>query len=353
MGLTTVRPDIEQGTNGEPIRKPCTNGDQYIKKSDRHAYTSEPCPPVRSMERSPPMARKPDHAIVVDNYAEYRDDILAFAEGKYNFLIVIGRTGVGKTESVREIVGDHLVFDGQPSAWQMYQDIYNERPPTIVLDDVSAKFFRDPTCQSFLKALTDTRPVKTLRWPTSSAAKAGLDSSFETTTRVVVLTNKWDTINEHVRAIESRAFIIVFDPTPEELHFEVGRRGWFHDQEVYEFVWQHRGFVTRPDMRAYRRIAEQKQAGRPWRKRALEMLIGNRRLREIAKLLDDRQYTSNNQRAIAFVKQGYGVRSVYYKMLQEFRWYQRVDPNAEPPRLTAVSEGNGWQRHVAYMRDLQ
>ena len=86
------------------------------------------------------------------------------------------------------------------------------------------------------------------------------------------------------RTIESRAFIVVFDPSPEELHFEVGRRGWFRDQEVYNFFWEHRRFITRPDMRAYRRIAEQKHAGRPWRKRALEMLIGDKRMQEIAKL---------------------------------------------------------------------
>jgi phage N-6-adenine-methyltransferase len=333
--VAIVGPGIQGGTNGEPIRKPGTNGQLHSEKTDRQVCTAAPCPPVRSTQRSPFMGRKPDHAIIVDNYAEFRDDIKAFAEKKYNFLIVIGRTGVGKTETVKEIVGHHLVFDGEPSAWQMYQDIYNERPPTILLDDVSAKFFRDPTCQSFMKALTNTRPKKTLRWPTSSAAKAGLDPSFETTTRVVLLTNKWDTINEHIRAIESRAFIMVFDPTPEEVHFEVGRRGWFDDQEVYDFVWDHRGFVTRPDMRAYGRIAEQKQAGRPWHKRAVEMLIGNRRLQEIAKLLADRQFTSNKQRAKAFVERGYGARSVYYKLLREFRWYKSVDPNAEPPKLAS------------------
>ena len=67
------------------------------------------------------------------------------------------------------------------------------------------------------------------------------------------------------------------------------------------------------------------------------MLIGDKRLREIAKLLDDSQYTSNSQRAAAFVEQGYGVRSVYYKLSKEFRWYERVDPNAEPPKLPAAS----------------
>src|SRR5580704_10282071 len=99
--------------------------------------------------------RKPDHAICVSSYDELRDDLSAFNERKYNFLIIIGQTGLGKTETVREIVGQHFVFDGQPSAWQMYQQIYATRPPIIVFDDVSEKFFRDPTCQSFVKALTD------------------------------------------------------------------------------------------------------------------------------------------------------------------------------------------------------
>ena len=29
-------------------------------------------------------------------------------------------------------------------------------------------------------------------------------------------------------------------------------------------------------------------------------------------------------------------RSVYYKLLREFRWYKSVDPNAEPPKLTTL-----------------
>ena len=284
------------------------------------------------------MTRKPEHAIVVDNYEEFRDDVGTFAAGKFNFLIVIGRTGVGKTETVREIVGPHLLFEGRPSAWGFYCQLFLFRHATVVMDDVSPAFYREPTCQSLLKALTETRRTKTLVWQTAAAGLGkAAPNAFHTESRVVVLSNEWATLNEHIRAIEGRAFIVVFEPTPEEVHFEVGRRGWFNDQEIYDFVWQYRRFITRPDMRAYRRIAEQKAAGRPWRKRALEMLIGDKRLREIAKLLDDSQYTSNSQRAAAFVEQGYGVRSVYYKLSKEFRWYERVDPNAEPPKLPAAS----------------
>jgi hypothetical protein len=153
----------------------------------------------------------------------------------------------------------------------------------------------------------------------------------------VLLTNQWQTIGEHVRAIESRACIIIFDPTPEEVHFEVGRRGWFYDQEIYDFVWEHRKFITRPDMRVYRRIAEQKQAGRPWHKRALEMLIGDQRMQAIAKLLDDPRFRSNNTRAEVFVAMGLGSRSTFYLLLKEFLRYPAVSPHAEPPKLRAAN----------------
>ena len=279
--------------------------------------------------------KKPDHAIVIDNYAEFRDDIQAFADGKYNFLIVIGRTGVGKTETVQEIVGPHhVLFESKPSAWGFYRELYRNRHATVIIDDVAVAFFRDSVCLSLLKQLTNTKPVKTLHWPTGQTGEdKAIPSAFDTESRVVLLTNDWESVNEHIRAIEGRAFIVVFDPTPEELHIEVGRRGWFHDQEVYDFIWEHRRFITRPDLRGYRRIAEQKQAGRPWHKRALEMLIGNKRLQQIALLLDDPRFKSNNERAAAFVEQGLGVRSTFFRLLQEFRWYNRVDPNAEPPKL--------------------
>ena len=254
----------------------------------------------------------PDHAIVVDNYAEFRDDIRA----SYRLTIVIGRTGVGKTETVRELIGPHVTFGGKPSAWGFYCGLFESRNSTVLLDDVSPAFFRDSTCQSLLKALTETRPVKTLRWLTAAAGPDRIvPISFETESRVLLLTNQWPKSDEHIRAIESRACIFVFDPTPEELHFEVGRCGWFRDQEVYDFVWQYRRFITSPDMRVYRRIAEQKEAGRPWRKRGLGMLIGDRRLEEVAKLLDDPSFTSNNKRAKAFDKQGWGSRSTFYALL--------------------------------------
>lgn len=278
----------------------------------------------------------PAHAITVRTYQEFRDDIQVFAQGRYNFTIVIGATGIAKTETVREMLGqgNYLELNGSPSAWRFYQLLYENRNKFVVLDDVTPKFFRDDKTVSMLKHLTNTVPVKTLRWATTSAG-VGMEypSEFVTTSRVIVLANAWDSVDEHIRALEGRAFTMRFDPTPTEVLHEVSRRGWFHDQEVYDYIWEHRRFITQPDMRLFGKLSEQRKAGRPWKKRGLEMIIGNEQLVNVAQLLADPKYTSNRQRMKAFVDLGYGGRTHFYDLLNEFRFYREADPNAAPPQL--------------------
>jgi len=79
---------------------------------------------------------------------------------------------------------------------------------------------------------------------------------------------------------------------------EVGRRGWF-EQEVFDFIWDHRHFITKPDMRLYKKIEEQKKAGAEWRKRGLEMFIGDERMRRVAELLEDPQWSRESEAGVA------------------------------------------------------
>lgn len=92
-------------------------------------------------------------------------------------------------------------------------------------------------------------------------------------------------------------------------------------------------------MRLYKKIAEQKAAGRPWRKRGLEMLIGDARLSCVAELLADPIYPSNRQRADAFTLKGYGGRTLYYELLREFRYYKTEDLQAVSPKLSDFRNG--------------
>ncbi len=278
----------------------------------------------------------PEHCITIRNYAEYRDEIQRFAQGKYNFILCIGNSGTGKTATVKEMLDEldesHIELSGRPSPFGFYQRCHDYADNIIILDDVATPFYRDGHAIGLLKNLTETRKVKKLHWPTASAGPGKeYPSSFETTSRVIILTNGWESISEHVRAIEGRAFSIHFDPTPTEVHLHVGK--WFTDQEVYDFVWQYRRFITKPNMRLYVKISEQRKAGAPWQKRGLEMLIGDSRLNALAEILLDAKYKNNNQRIKAFTESGYGSRSTFYNMLNEFRFYTTETDLADCPKL--------------------
>ena len=277
----------------------------------------------------------PEHSITVDTFEDFRRDVGDFARGKYNCLLVIGNNGLGKTQTVKELVKAPVEVQGSPTAWKLYQILFDHIDSTIVLDDVATTFYKDSTTLSFLKILCETTTTKTLRWLTDSAGEGkAYPSEFTTESRVVILTNSWSSINEHVKAIEGRALTIIFDPSPNEVHREVGK--WFTDQSVYDFVWQHRRLITKPNMRLYVKILEQKKA-RPgnWQSRGLEMIIGDKRLTEVAKLIVDKSFKTNTDRAKFFVDKGMGSRATFYNLLKEFR-FQEVgdgDDGEEPPKL--------------------
>lgn len=288
------------------------------------------------------LSNPPAHAINIDNYAEYRDDIRRFVENKYNFLLVIGATGISKTETLKEMIwGTPLHYEGgEPTPYQFYVDLAHSIDEFVILDDVSPKFYKHHLTNSYLKVLTNTQIEKTLRWPTKTLSEnTDPPNIITTTSRVIILANDWHTSSPHVRALEGRAMSILFKPTPTEVHFEVGRRGWFKDQEVYDFVWENRKWITTPDMRVYKKIEEQKKAGANWKKRGLQMLIGDDKLQRVADLLADPSLTSNKARSAKFVELGYGGRTLFYDCLKEFEYYKKVDETAEPPKLHKLKRG--------------
>lgn len=268
------------------------------------------------------MGTRPEHALTIRTYEEFRSDIVKFAEGKYNFILCIGNSGLAKSETVEKTLGKNAAtISGSPTPWGFYQWAYDNMDKTLILDDVAPNFYKQEVSNSLFKNLTETRRTKTLRWATAAAGgDKEYPTSFQTTSRVIVLVNDWKSMSEHVRAIEGRATTMIFDPSPTEVHNEVGR--WFADQEVYDFVYANRRFITKPNMRLYVKALEQKRAGSTWRKRTLEMMVGDVRLNQLAEILTDPSYTSNNQRQEAFVKAGYGSRTTFYEYLKEFRFFK-------------------------------
>jgi len=80
-----------------------------------------------------------------------------------------------------------------------------------------------------LKSLCQTTVEKTVRWDSDARTLKSKDipTHFSTTSRVAIIANQWKTLNEDVAAIEDRGHVVLFEPTPEEVHHRTAE--WFQD----------------------------------------------------------------------------------------------------------------------------
>lgn len=98
-----------------------------------------------------------------------------------------------------------------------------------------------------------------------------MPSSFTTKSPVCLIANEWRTLNANVQAIEDRAIIVHFAPSPGEVHVKV--REWFDDDEVYQFIEEHLLFIPRPSMRYYVKGRQLRQANpERWRTQLLAVM---------------------------------------------------------------------------------
>ena len=188
------------------------------------------------------MARQSAHprsGVVLRTYAELDQFLHQFAAGKFGLLIVVGRPGLQKSRNVRAILGPEVCWiESNATAFGMYCRLFEHRDEVIVLDDVDS-LYADRAAVRLLKCLCQTERQKTLAWHSYAKAleREDIPREFTTESRVVIIANVWKTLNSNVTAIEDRGHVLLFEPSPLEVHCRVAQ--WFWDQEVYDFVAQH------------------------------------------------------------------------------------------------------------------
>lgn len=278
----------------------------------------------------------PKQCITVRTYQEFIDDVQRFKNSHFRFLIVLGNPGISKTQTIHRILGNCMIYSGgRPTAYQFYCDLYFHRNEFVILDDLTPKFYMDHVTNSMLKILTDSVETKIMQWNTAKTNhdESNVPASFATKSRVVIIANDWESVGKHIQALESRAYMVHFAPTMQEIHHQVAKGGWFKDQEIYDWIWEHRYLMDELDMRLYAKLLEQKQAGADWKSRGLQMFIGNDRTRQVIELLEDPALTTNNQRSKRFMDLGYGARSTFYECLKHLKHYNEKDDTTKSPNL--------------------
>lgn len=221
----------------------------------------------------------PPHTLIVRTFAEFRDFVRAWIEGHYNLMVILGDGGLAKSETIERLMFDAkggpnkkwAYIKGKITPLKLYEALYNFRLLPIVINDVDT-LIKDETIVSLLKCVCDTSKVKSVQWMSSHSAFGCLPRSFDSISPVLVVTNSWEKVNQNITALHNRGIVILFRPSATEIHREVGQGGWFHDQDVWQFIGKNLYLMTRPDLRFYVHARNHKLAGRDWKDLTLRML---------------------------------------------------------------------------------
>jgi hypothetical protein len=295
------------------------------------------------------MARNPpDHTVRLTTYAELDRYVRAFANGHLNLLLILGDPGVGKTRQVRQTLDSPVCWiGGQATPFGIYLEAYRHRHRPIVFDDVDG-LHANRNAIRLLKALCQSERRKTLCWLTEAAAldSRGVPRRFSTTSRVLLIGNRWQTLTADVAALEDRGHLVHFAPSAPEIHGQAAR--WFWDQEIFDLVADHLHLMERHSLRTYVHAAELKQAGLDWRCGVLSRCLQGAAL-AVATLKANPAFSSEAERIRAFVRSGAGCRATYFNHARKLRPVQPAAPillarTAPPAAAVPEADYRDWLR---------
>ena len=269
------------------------------------------------MERKRKRSQEVNRSICVTTYAGLEAIVRAFAEGNINLIILVGAPGLAKSRSVRKVLSDACWIEGNASPFGMYLKLFEARDQFIVIDDVDS-LHSNKNGVRLLKCLCQTEKVKHVAWPSAARElkNEGVPREFNTSSRVVIISNDWKALNRNVAAVEDRGHVIEFVPDAQEVHAQTAE--WFVDDEVYKWFESNLHRIAQPSMRLYYRAKELKDSGLDWRS-LIPLAPEDHRRRITLELSLDVSYDTQEQRAAEFVRRGGGCRATYFNHLRRIR----------------------------------
>ncbi len=274
--------------------------------------------------RSPALPRE---IIPLTTYAQLELYLAKFATGELGLVLLLGRHGTGKSESVKRVLSvagpaaaatentakTPLYVEGHMQPFGLYRQLWDFRNQSVVLDDLD-RLYADPDCVRLLKPLCNTVKDKRLQWLTNLTMNDGVvPSSFTTSSSVILIANEWKSLNPNVQALEDRAIILHFNPSNQEIHRKVGT--WFEDPEVYAFLGEIMPVVTTISMRHYCKGSQLRRAGlADWRISLLQMMIPDASSACVIAVQHDPRLRSEQQRVEQFVTSTKCSRAKYFRI---------------------------------------
>lgn len=277
---------------------------------------------MTARSRSPAVPRE---IIRLADYAQLELYLTKFARGELGLVLLLGRHGTGKSESVKQALAvsataglpdtpkGALYVEGHMQPFGLYRQLWEYRNQSVVLDDLD-RLYADPDCVRLLKPLCNTVREKRLHWLSNLTMNDGaLPSTFTTSSSVILIANEWKSLNPNVRALEDRAIILHFCPPNVEVHRKVAQ--WFDDPEVYDFLGRLLPVVPAISMRHYCKGSQLRRAGlTDWRNSLLHMIIPDRRAACVIAAQHDPELHSEQQRVARFTAATGASRATYFRI---------------------------------------
>lgn len=164
-----------------------------------------------------------------DSLKHLKDLTMGVAKGTFNALFVGGKGGTGKTQTVEEALAEaglrqgsgYYKVTGSATASGIYTLLYQHHDEVILFDD-SDSAFDDQESRNIFKAATDTKRVRRLTWQKAGGqitAKDGrkIPPAFNFEGRIIVVSNLGLDKLDPDKALRTRGFVIIINPTNDEM----------------------------------------------------------------------------------------------------------------------------------------
>ena len=241
--------------------------------------------------------------IAVNNYKGVKDFLKMFSEKRTELVILESPQGLGKTFMIEEAMDgiDYLLLTSHVTPLENYKSLYHNKHKSIVYEDID-NLLKSPISVSLFKQVTETKPIKTVQYHSSTSRLEGVPTSFETTSNVLISCNKFNAKNENLLALVSRGFWIRFQPTQQEVlkkmqqilpHIEIELRAE-QKKEVFKLIEKSAEFSQELNLRHLVRGLQLKkfsmeQEDFNWQSNLEKLLKVDTRLREVSKLRASRK----------------------------------------------------------------
>lgn len=158
--------------------------------------------------------------IEINTYLRLRKVLHEFKRGTFDFLIIIGSAGLGKTYIASKVIGKDVHYiNSNSTPLGLYIQGYENKDMHLWFDDVESLFSKDNTI-GLLKQFCETNKTKNIQWNTSwdMEGRREIPKYYETKSKVLMTSNSISRLkNKGVQSLLDRAIIIEFKPSKQEI----------------------------------------------------------------------------------------------------------------------------------------